>query len=203
MPELDWLDRTPGQEVWLVRGLLSPGECSDWIALGEAIGFGEAPINTEHGQVRVSEVRNNDRAMRDDPARAAALWSRLAGFVPAAIEPWVAVGLNERFRLYRYRPGQYFAPHRDGCFERSHVEKSLFTLMIYLNEGCEGGETHFFRRAGSMRGSQRAITVVPALGAALLFRHLQVHEGAAVIAGEKYALRSDVMYRWRHADQGE
>jgi saccharopine dehydrogenase (NAD+, L-lysine-forming) len=29
------------------------------------------------------------------------------------------VGVNERFRCYRYEPGQRFAPHYDGAYQRS------------------------------------------------------------------------------------
>ena len=57
--------------------------------------------------------------------------------------------------------------------------------MIYLNEGFEGGETVF----------QRFLGVKPACGKALVFFHRQLHEGAPVVSGRKYVLRTDVMYR--------
>ena len=93
------------------------------------------------------------------------------------------IGLNERFRFYRYDPGEQFAPHTDGCFRRDNGEESLLTFMIYLNEGCEGGETNF----GEVR-------IVPKTGMTLIFDHYLLHEGAAVVSGRKYVLRSDVMY---------
>jgi hypothetical protein len=60
------------------------------------------------------------------------------------------------------------------------------TFLIYLNEGCEGGET---RLPGA--------SVSPRTGLGLLFQHLLLHEGAALQAGVKYVLRSDVMFRRR------
>ena len=96
------------------------------------------------------------------------------------------VGLNERFRGYRYHPGERFAPHYDGCFRRSDDEESLLTFMLYLNEGMTGGATvfHHFGRQ-----------VTPRTGRALFFQHTVLHEGAVIEAGVKYVLRSDVMYR--------
>ena len=97
-----------------------------------------------------------------------------------------AVGLNERFRCYRYEPGQRFAPHRDGYFERNDRERSLLTFMIYLNDDFSGGETAFLSYGCSAK---------PRVGTALLFQHLLDHEGCVVRSGVKYVLRSDVMYR--------
>ncbi len=40
-----------------------------------------------------------------------------------------------------------------------------------------------------------SLAVKPECGKALVFFHRQLHEGAAVIRGRKYVLRSDIMYR--------
>src|SRR5262245_28296148 len=77
-------------------------ECAELIAFAEGIGFTAAPITTASGFVMMPDVRNNTRVMVDDRDRAAALWRRLSPVVPANRGPWAAVGLNERFRFYRY-----------------------------------------------------------------------------------------------------
>jgi hypothetical protein len=61
---------------------------------------------------------------------------------------------------------------------------------MYLNEGFEGGETKFY---GEDRDVPTFI-VRPRQGMALVFAHRQLHEGAPVLAGRKYVLRTDVMY---------
>jgi hypothetical protein len=66
-------------------------------------------------------------------------------------------------------------------------EKNAF--LVYLNEACEGGETRFYREG------RPCLEVHPACGQALVFVHEQLHEGAAVMSGRKYVLRTDVMYR--------
>ena len=40
-------------------------------------------------------------------------------------------------------PGGHFAPHFDGYFARSTQERSLQTIMLYLNGDFEGGSTNF------------------------------------------------------------
>jgi prolyl 4-hydroxylase len=110
---------------------------------------------------------NNTRVMMDDPAEASWLWARLAPFVPLRLGPWRAVGLNERFRYYRYDPGQYFKYHGDGAFHRSDAERSFLTAMVYLNDDCEGGTTDF--RDGCF--------VAPRRGTALVFEHHLIHQG--------------------------
>src|SRR6185436_6714053 len=101
-----------------------------------------------------------------------------------------AIGLNERIRYYRYEPHQYFAWHYDGCFSRSDIEESKLTLMIYLNDDFEGGETKF-----NVKYVYDEIVIKPEKGMALLFIHNLFHEGSAVKSGIKYVLRSDVMYK--------
>ncbi len=95
----------------------------------------------------------------------------------------------ERFRFYRYDAGQKFAPHFDGYFRRSDDERSHLTFMVYLNADFTGGETKFYDEDRAVH-----VTVNPECGMALGFMHLQLHEGAPVINGRKYVLRTDVMY---------
>jgi len=186
------------EEVFVLRGFLSPAECAAHIAASEAVGYGDAPINTFAGQVVNKRMRNNDRVMVDDPTLAAAMWARLRPFMaPKRGTRWEAVGLNERFRFYRYDPGQRFDWHFDGAFERSPTEISAFTFMAYLNDGFEGGETAFNMNFGDgIRADDPITRITPEAGMALVFVHRILHQGAVVTSGRKYVLRSDVMYRW-------
>jgi predicted 2-oxoglutarate/Fe(II)-dependent dioxygenase YbiX len=183
------LQELDGDQVFLIHYFLSAEECEHLIARGEAAGFQEAPITTAAGFVFDKEVRNNARLMVDDPALAAELWERARPFIPWQRGEWQAVGLNERLRCYRYDVGERFAPHYDGCFQRANGERSHLTFLVYLNDACEGGETRFYR------DNRPCLEVHPACGQALVFVHEQLHEGAAVMRGRKYVLRTDVMYR--------
>jgi hypothetical protein len=172
--------------VRTVSAVFSEEECVGMIQRIESQEPAPAPITTARGFVMRPDIRNNDRVMFDDPGLAEELFGRVRHLVPPVLGGMRAVGANERFRCYRYRPGQFFAPHYDGAFERSLLERSLLTFLIYLNGDCEGGETRLLEL-----GQQ----VAPTRGMGLLFEHGLLHEGAPVRSGLKYVLRTDILYR--------
>ena len=89
------------------------------------------------------EIRDNARLIVDDIGLAQELWLRAQSLIPATINWSRALGLNERWRFYRYDAGQKFAPHRDGFFRRPNGNRSHLTFMVYLNAGYTGGEPIF------------------------------------------------------------
>ena len=102
------------------------------------------------------------------------------------------VECNERLRLLRYDGGEYFAPHRDGTYVREDGgDRSFVTVLIYLNQGFEGGETTFLH----CRDFDKKVPYVPETGSVLLFQHDILHEGSLLRSGTKYIIRTDVMYR--------
>src|SRR5262249_38333385 len=138
---------------------------------------------TSFGPTMMKDVRNNTRVMIDDANLAQLVWERARVSVPTSLAGHRAVGVNERFRFYRYDPGQTFRWHRDGYFKRPNGERSGLTLMVYLNGEFEGGETRF-----------ADAVIKPVKGMALFFVHQLLHEGAEVTSGRKYVMRTDVMY---------
>lgn len=169
--------------IFTISNVLTAEECRDAIAFAERRGFEMAIIEAREGPRLDREMRSNDRVIVDDIDMADHLWSRVAKFIPRRRYGRQALGLNERFRYYRYTPGQRFSWHYDGSFERDNGEASLLTFMMYLNDGYEGGTTRF-----------EELEVAGKLGMALVFEHELLHEGAEVTMGVKYVLRSDVMY---------
>jgi hypothetical protein len=183
-------------DVFVIHDFLSADECAGLIATAEAAGFTDAPINTTFGTAVRKDVRDNQRVMIDDVPLAAALFDRARPFLAVRFGWWEPCGLNERFRYYRYAPGQRFDWHLDGTFHRENGETSRLSFMVYLNDGVAGGCTAFnLRREGVLRDADPLIRVLPAAGKALVFRHDVLHTGEAVLAGTKYVVRSDVMCR--------
>lgn len=181
--ELTW--RNP--LVVVEDGLLSPGECGALVERIEALGPTAAPITTSRGPVMRPDLRSNDRVMFDDVSLAQLLFERIRPHLPGRLErDWHLIGANERLRCYRYRPGQAFAPHFDGAFHRSPHEVSLLTYLVYLTD-CEAG--------GATRLLDLEHTIHPAPGRALVFNHHLLHEGCPVLAGAKYVVRTDLMFR--------
>jgi predicted 2-oxoglutarate/Fe(II)-dependent dioxygenase YbiX len=95
------------------------------------------------------------------------------------------VGANPRLRLYRYGAGERHGAHWDTVVELEGGVRSLLTLVFYLNDDFEGGETDF---------PELERRVAPRAGRALLFQHRILHEAGRVVAGEKLVLRTDVLY---------
>jgi hypothetical protein len=201
--------------VWTVDNILTDEECDKLIDISEGH-YDVAPITLSDNTAQLNlDTRNNERVIWDDIVTAEELWRRIEPYVPKVAtdlkgmgthaSDYKAVGLNERFRFYKYLPEQFFAPHYDGCFKRNDVtqssnlifEKSYLTIIFYLNTVKKGGETNFLN-AGFRGNHEKRFSVSPKRGSACLFVHSQLHEGASIPQGStevKYVLRSDVMYR--------
>jgi prolyl 4-hydroxylase len=178
-------------QVSVIDNFLSTSECAKLITASEQRGYEEALITGHNGVQRMAKhIRNNDRVIWDDGALAEHWWQRAREHLPSAISGWKACGFNERFRFCRYTPGQRFAPHRDGSFERNPNEVSWLTFMVYLNDQFEGGCTRF-----DLANLPEPLMVKPLRGQALIFVHNCLHEGQSVETGCKYVLRTDVMFK--------
>lgn len=101
--------------------------------------------------------------------------------IAAASETDVHAG--EPLTVLRYSPGQQYRPHLD-TLPRADNQR-VATMLVYLNDGYGGGETHF---------PKIGLTVRARKGDALLFYNLRedgqpdpmtLHEGVMVSTGEK------------------
>jgi pentatricopeptide repeat protein len=107
------------------------------------------------------------------------LWRRVRHLLPQELGGGPLVGINSRWRLYRYTPGAVFRPHVDGAWPSSGLDDkgrylfdarggevwSRLTFLIYLNgadeeegeeEGArfeeEGGEEERHDNGGTFQG---------------------------------------------------
>lgn len=189
----------------IVPGVLSEDECERIIRSCEAHGFEEALLNIGCGkQVLVTNVRKSLRCVIDDVKAADILWERMHQAAPYTIMhggmSWQCVGLNERMRVLKYEPGDYYVSHSDGTFVRpagactatgEPGDTSFFTVMFYLNTPVKGGGTNLI----SSTDSKQVSHVKPCTGQALIFDHSIRYEAATLESGVKYAIRTDVIYR--------
>ncbi len=169
--------------AFTIPGFLTTEECQKLILNSESRGYDLAKIQTSFGEKNLTEVRNNERILFDDFDLAKRLFGAVQEYVPEEINYWKPVGLNERFRFYKYSDKQYFKWHVDGSFIRNYFEASKLTILIYLNQNYSAGETEF-----------EDFKVRPQEGMALIFPHKLRHQGVPIKDGKKYILRSDVMY---------
>jgi len=121
-------------------------------------------------------------------------------------------GLNRRWRFYEYGVGGTYRPHVDGAWPGSALDAndvyvydafgdrtSRLTALIYLNDDFDGGATAFYNAPDTPGISVEA--VAPRQGAVLFFPHGDargslIHEGAAVLKGYKYVVRTEVLYKY-------
>ncbi|EUC41111.1 hypothetical protein COCMIDRAFT_107034 [Bipolaris oryzae ATCC 44560] len=211
------------EKSWAVvlDGVLTEEECETLIKGAEATTDGKwerAMVNVGGGmQAMYEDTRKCGRIIWDNEELMNKLWARIAPSVPEIHtlqnwvevtgngptrrgETWVLTRLNERGRFLKYVGGEYFKPHCDGSYETPDgTERSYFTLHLYLNDAVgkdgetqlEGGATTFF--SANMR---KRVDVVPKVGRVLLFQHrLMIHSGDDVVRGQKFTLRTDIMYR--------
>eukprot|EP00026_Physarum_polycephalum_P003113 Phypoly_transcript_03122.p1 GENE.Phypoly_transcript_03122~~Phypoly_transcript_03122.p1 ORF type:complete len:808 (+),score=113.84 Phypoly_transcript_03122:95-2518(+) len=177
---------------------LSPEECKKCIDSAEALGY--KSVDWEYSK----SYRDCDRVVVKDENLAQIIWQRLKSCLTPddfrGMRPfgfgndgnWIPIGINECIRYTRYKPGHKFKPHRDGGFVLTNDVRSVFTVMIYLNDGFSGGETNFFVRTES--DFEKQLTLVPKIGTMLVFNHDVWHEGCEVTKDKKYILRTDIMF---------
>ena len=175
-----------------VTALYTRAECSAICASVRDAEWLPGTVNRASGREVDTDVRDNMIAIVRDPAIASTLWTRIAPHLPATMTTaWDgprrtvrAHGLFMPLRVYRYDIGHHFGVHSDQSYTRD-TARSLLTLLLYLDDDFDGGETEF---------PEQALTVVPRAGDALWFQHAVLHAGKHVTRGTKHVLRTDVLY---------
>ncbi|KAI8654845.1 P4Hc domain-containing protein [Fusarium keratoplasticum] len=220
------LPQYEGHTALILDNVLSPQECRELLSLAEASvprpegssAWRPALVNLGAGwEAPAPGYRESDRIIWDQQTIVDRLWERCAQAeglreLLAVIPPdpymrggkWKFSRFNERMRYLKYTPGQYFKPHCDGPYYYTEGEgieyETFYTVHLYLNDSkehnpesdLEGGATSFLE----MRGDNR-LDVNPKQGSVLIFQHKGLyHEGATVLKGTKYTMRTDILYKW-------
>ena len=85
--------------AFTLENVFSLAECNAMIEQAEQIGFAPATVSIAGGAQAIPGVRNNDRIKLTDPKLAAMIWQRLELLIPAELEGWRALRLNEQFAV--------------------------------------------------------------------------------------------------------
>lgn len=213
------IERRPLAEVtgaFQLTGVLSAGECQRLIALSEQMGYlPDAAVSLPRS------IRHNDNVVWIvDDATHDRIWQRVAPYCSdedGVFEEDAGIGLNQRFRFYRYGEGDYFQPHSDGAWPGSRVidgelvtnafpdRFSRMSFLIFLNDNFEGGATRFLTNADkpglpARRGDRVGVVDIrtPA-GGVLCFPHGMhplhcLHSSEPISRGSKYIIRTDLLY---------
>ncbi len=179
-----------GGEILLVENLLDPDTCRHIIEVAEHCHFEAAAIlvNSVDADVRNSGILAlNPR----DPIQQSTnnLLIRPVKVAQEALHRCYGVKFPhaETCSVLRYLPGQQYKRHVDNILLASRfqeVEQGIPTrdvsLVGYLNDGFEGGETFFDRQS---------VKVTPKAGSVILFPayYTHPHQALPIRSGKKYA----------------
>lgn len=190
IPDREHCDDTGA--IVTIDDVLSARECQDLIArIATGAWHPTASINADEplitsGADASDAGRDQDALARiDDAMLALRLYHRVAEHLPAALDERQLLGFKPNMHFLRYATGHSSALHRDQPYRGEGEERSELTLLIYLNDAFEGGQTEF---------PDQACTVAPRVGRAVLFPHDAAHRGVTVSGGTKYVLRTEVYY---------
>lgn len=160
--------------------IFSPEECA-WLASAGAPMLEPAVVvDRATGRQRPDPVRVCDSAGFTWPLENPAIQALNRRLAAAS---GTDVRQGEPLQLLRYRPGGEYRPHFD--FIPGFANQRAMTMLVWLNEDYQGGETHFPTPGLKLRGR---------VGDAILFRNTGPdgrrdpaagHAGLPVIAGEK------------------
>ncbi|KAF9212342.1 hypothetical protein BGZ59_006891 [Podila verticillata] len=205
------MPRVPG--AFLLKDVLTRKECHQMISAAEAIGFTpDVPIVGTASE-SISVLAHNFFWMADDQLLKHIFDRCKPHFPETSGDGQGAVGINSRWRVYRYVPGAIYRIHVDGQWPGSGLDPvtgeylydayggtrwSRLTFLVYLNDEFEGGGTTFFTPSADV-GFMDARAASPRAGSVLCFPHGEaagslLHEGSPVLKGAKYIIRADVLY---------
>jgi len=173
-----------------VDNLLSQKQCDELIAFSEQFEWGI--FGSTRYKKPTPRTRKVWRVLVDCPSLANTIFNLIKDYLPQTIKQCSLVGLNFRFRFLKYDdPGMHHKDHRDKYYEDPVTKnRTQITVMLYLSDECEGGETLIL----DPRAKFKPVAIAPEVGRALMFEHQVFHSGNRLISGVKRALRLDVLY---------
>jgi prolyl 4-hydroxylase len=185
-------------EIWEVYNIFTPAECDTIIRLAEKEGFEIGKVNDDNNRSgveykrRISKVSWLEDNIDEVIMNFAKLTEKISG---------LPLYNQELTQVAKYERGGYFREHNDSCDERvprCRMNNSITggrksTLLVYLNDDYEGGETKFPRIH---------LTIKPERGKGIFFINVDVnrkieyyslHGGLPVRKGRKY-----ICTKWTH-----
>ncbi|MCM3711938.1 2OG-Fe(II) oxygenase [Sporosarcina luteola] len=174
--EIDIVVRLEEPLIVVLGNVLSDEECEELIKLSK-----DKMQRSKIGTTReVNELRTSSSTFIEESENeiVARVESRVSSIMNIPIEH------GEGLQILQYTPGQQYKAHHD--FFKAADNNRISTLVMYLNDVEQGGETYF---------PKLNFSVSPKKGMAVYFEYfyndqamneLTLHGGAPVITGEKW-----------------
>lgn len=197
--ELSVSARVRDPSIAVLNGVIDPAECAELIAQARGKLARSTTVDDATGQSLVHAARTSDGGYfsRDETPLVSRLDRRFAGLMGLPHEH------GEGLQVLCYGVGGEYRPHHDffapgGAGARRHMARGgqrVATMVVYLNDVEEGGETQF---------PEVGLSAMPRLGSAAYFSYVGrdgapdprlLHASAPVRRGEKW-----VATKWMRAE---
>ncbi|MEK4085080.1 2OG-Fe(II) oxygenase [Psychrobacillus sp. FSL K6-1415] len=178
--EIDIVTRLEEPLIVILGNVLSNEECDELVRLSkDKMKRSKIGTTREENELRTSSSMFLEESENEIIAR---VEKRVSSIMNIPIEH------GEGLQILRYTPGQEYKAHHDFFSSTSKVASNnrISTLVMYLNDVEQGGETFF---------PKLNFSVTPKKGMAVYFEYfyneqnlndLTLHGGAPVITGEKW-----------------
>jgi hypothetical protein len=201
--------------TFILQNFLTPKECNTIIS--------NSDIHLKACTTYLKGIRDSSRICVLDPNISKVIWNRIKphiichfqnktpmGFLTAGI--WSPYNINECIRINKYTaPTIGFTPHYDAAYCKSFNEKSIYTILIYLNHDFIGGDTIIYDKPnkiiiknstveeelyinGGIKTYNKMV-IKPEMGKCFMFEHNMLHSGNPLIFGNKYILKADFVFK--------
>ena len=178
--EIDIITRLEEPLIVVLGNVLSHEECEELIRLStDKMKRSKIGMTREENELRTSSSMFIEESENEIVAR---VEKRISAIMNIPIEH------GEGLQILQYTPGQQYKAHYDFFSSSSKMVNNnrISTLVMYLNDVEQGGETFF---------PKLNLSVTPKKGMAVYFEYfyndqalndLTLHGGAPVITGEKW-----------------
>lgn len=178
--EIDIVTRLEEPLIVILGNVLSNEECDELVRLSkDKMKRSKIGTTREENELRTSSSMFLEESENEIIAR---VEKRVSSIMNIPVEH------GEGLQILRYTPGQEYKAHHDFFSSTSKVASNnrISTLVMYLNDVEQGGETFF---------PKLNLSVTPKKGMAVYFEYfyndqnlndLTLHGGAPVITGEKW-----------------
>lgn len=182
-----------------IHNLLSPNECKLLQTIATEKGLQDSNVwGADSNVLQYNHRKSKQSWLKDEEHSLVAKISQTAAQLTG-----MPLNHQEDLQVARYQESGMFNAHYDACenptFESCKLMNNgggqrLFTLLIYLNDDFQGGETHF---------PKIGYTIKPKKGSAILFRNVDdndyiieeaFHQGNPVKGGHKW-----IATKWVHS----
>ncbi|KAL4448907.1 hypothetical protein ABPG77_007624 [Micractinium sp. CCAP 211/92] len=188
----------------MFHNFLTDYECDHIMSLAKPHMARSGVVDTSTGGSEISDIRTSKGTFleRGQDEVVAAIEERIARWT------LLPVGNGEGLQVLNYQPGQEYQAHWDYFFDKQNGESNggnrYATVLMYLNDVEEGGETVFpnIPAPGGDNGptfsecARKHLAAKPRKGSAVLFHSIKptgemerrsLHTACPVIRGEKWS----------------